>query len=737
MYASSDDRLLGDSEEAGHVQKEGGGGGGGDAPAPASRANGVLVFLLLVSFAAIGVLAWELHRRSERSGKAPAPAPGPPPPLFDPAIGPMLSAMRNRSVDPCADFYSYACGSWLANITIPTGQRCISTTVCGALTVQNNNAILRQIAEEDWPLVGPYYQACMNTLQVDSLGTAPLAAAMAQVSAASSVAELMSAVGALSYTGMGAFFDMSVQPDAKNSSLNLLDLGQGGLALPSQALYLPDPSDPSGRQLLQQYAAHVANMLQLYFPALNRSAAEAQAASILAIETAIANVTLPLSQIRDPYQVYNIYSLANLSSLAPALQWDAYLGGLGVDPSAPAVARVNVDVPSFLAGVSAVVAQTPLPALVQYVQWLLLHASAPYLTSAISMENFNFFGKVLQGEDAPEPRWQFCIESLDADLPDALDRYFVERAFGGDSKNYSEAIITAIKAAFLANLPHVSWMDDATRAQAAIKLSQIVDLVGYPGNWSDYSALAMSSAQFFANSQAAKRYLFNRTVVSQLFVPANRGIWQMTPSTDNAFYSPNFNTINFPAGIIQPILFKNDYPSAVNFGGLGATVGHELTHAFDDQGSQYDGQGNLRSWWTPAVRAAFDERAACFAQQYSTLFQVNGTHVDGNQTLGENIADNGGIKEAYIAFKAWESAHGAEPQVVPDLTNDQLFFLSYAQGWCTLMTPAAAQQQLLNDVHAPAFARVNGPLMNYDEFARAFQCPLGSPMNPTQRCVLW
>jgi len=366
-----------------------------------------------------------------------------------------------------------------------------------------------------------------------------------------------------------------------------------------------------------------------------------------------------------------------------------------------------------------------------------LHAYAPKLSAAYANETFRFFGQVLGGQAEDAARWKTCTELTDGALGDILGRYFVERAFSGSSKNITQQLIKLIEEAFGSNLGNLTWMDHETQENARIKLNMIVDLVGFPSKWTDYSSVSVKSDDFVGNYFRLRAFQWQETL-KVLSGPVDKTRWQMTPPTVNAYYDPSYNTINFPAGIIQPTFFNASYPMAMNMGGIGMVMGHELTHGFDDQGRQYDGTGMLRNWWTPASLSRFEERATCLSKQYSE-FKIAEDHVDGNLTLGENIADNGGIRIAYRAYKKFVERYGEQPQVptTPALSNDQLFFLAFAQGWCSITTPQNAKERLITDPHSPPFARVLGPLQNYDKFSEAFKCPIGSKMNPVNKCNMW
>jgi len=640
-------------------------------------------------------------------------------------IADMIDSTRDASVDPCDDFYAYACNSWIKANPIPddVNKYSRSFNVIGA----RNTDILHTTAKGQWPVIGPFYDACMNTALIDKAGFAPIQALLEYAGNINFLTDAMDTAGYLVSRGVNLFFDTGVEIDAKNPSVNMIALRQGGLSYPTSDFYFgPDNHT-------EAFLTHMTKMFEL----IGESAEEAAAQATLVndFETAIAKFTIDPTDMRDPESVYNKVNLTQLLKVSN-LPYEAFFGAASL-PFSPLTA--NLDAPSFFANLAALLTTTEVATLRAYAKWHIVNAWAPYLSSPFADEHFRFWNMEVYGQKEQTARWKMCTELTDSNLGDILGRYFVQQAFNGDSQDIIKSMIQDIERAFGANLPNVDWMDDQTREAARKKLALVVDLVGAPVNWTDYSSVNVQRDAFFANLVALSQFQW-KVQLEVLQNPVDKYRWQMTPATVNAYYEPTLNTINFPAGILQPTFFNASYPSAMNFGGIGMVMGHELTHGFDDQGRMYDGTGKLTNWWTKASTTNFEERAACLINQYNG-FVINddGDHVNGNLTLGENIADNGGIRSAYFAWKAYIKEHGDDAPVPtsPKLTNDQLFFLAFAQGWCANVRPAYAKVAIKQDVHSPPFARVLGPLQNFDKFAEAFHCKAGSKMNPVKKCVLW
>ena len=646
----------------------------------------------------------------------------------------VLSSMDPKA-DPCQDFYRYACGGWLDKTTLPADQARWARSF--SVITERNREIIREILEEagknpgtdpDRRRIGDYYAACMDEAAVAKAGATPLAPHLAEIDKVKDVASLMATAGKLQRLGADALFGMGVLPDFKQPDLEIAIVIQGGLGMPDRDYYLSE--DTKKKELMKSYTAHVARMLALLGESAEKSAADATA--VVAFETELAKASRPRAEMRQIDKLYNRIDLEGLKKLTPSLAWDSFLGGIGY----PGVKPINVATPEFLQALEKLATTTPVATLQAYLRWALVNAAAPYLSPQFVDYNFDFYGHTLSGQQENQPRWKRCVSSTTNAIGESIGKVFVDREFPGDSKQVALEMIQDIEHAFEGNLPQLAWMDDTTRTRAKEKATLVANKIGYPDQWRDYSAMKIDRVSYFANAMAGQEFEFDRQA-RKIGQPVDRKEWGMTPQTVNAYYNPTQNEIVFPAGILQPPFFRRDFPAAMNYGGVGAVMGHELTHGFDDQGRKFDGTGNMREWWAPQVAAAFEKQTACVEKAYAAFEVEPGVKVQGDLTLGENIADLGGLKEAYVAFKTWEARHGNPPPSVPGLTNDQLLFVAFGQVWCTVASPEFLRQQVTTDPHSPGRFRAIGPPMNTPAFAEAFHCPVGTPMHPTQQCTVW
>ncbi|HET6582972.1 MAG TPA: M13 family metallopeptidase [Nannocystaceae bacterium] len=662
--------------------------------------------------------------------KTPAPAKAPIPQ----AVATEVVASMDRAADPCTDFYRYACGGWLDATPLPSDE-----TRYGRFHVlrDRNNETLREILDTtaavatptpEQKQLGQFWRACNDEAAIEAAGLAGIAPLLAEIDGVRDPAGLLAAVGSLQRRGVEVLFDLEVEPDYKRPEINIAYLGQGGLGLPDREFYLGD--DPHFAELRDGYRAHVARMLEL--AGMPVDAARQRAADVLAFETQLAKAGLPREKLRDPEERYHKVDRAGLAQTS-ALPWETWFAAVG----RPDLAELSLTPPSYFAALPGIVAGVKPEVLRAYLQFHTLHAAADHLPSAFVQENFAFYGQALRGQKQLAPRWKRCVEITDRSLGELVGRDFVAKRFGGNSRDVALSMIRAIETSFAAGLPSLAWMDVATRTQALGKMHAIVNKIGYPEKWRDYGALAIGD-DHLANVAAAAAFDFDRRA-REIGRAVDESEWFMTPPTVNAYYNASGNEMVFPAGILQPPFFASDWPMAMNFGGIGMVMGHELTHGFDDQGRKFDGEGTLREWWAPAVADRFEDRAECVDALYSSYEVQPGVKLSGKLTLGENIADLGGIKQSHRAFQQWAAANGLDPraEALDGLTHEQLFFVAFGQIWCTNATPETERVLALTDSHSHPRYRVNGPLSNFPEFGEAFSCEPGERMRPANVCEVW
>jgi endothelin-converting enzyme/putative endopeptidase len=639
-------------------------------------------------------------------------------------------SLIDRAADPCADFYKYACGGWTANHPIPPDR---SAWGRGEELQERNNALLRRILETSAAArdpqtqqIGDYYASCMDESAIDARGARPLDPMLKKIAALSAARDLAPLLAELHTLGASAFFSFGAESDFKNASMIMAIADQGGLGLPDRDYYFRD--DAKSVELRKHYVEHVGKMYGLLGPGLGDSAAAA--ATVLRVETALAHAALDAVARRDPSSLYHKTSRAELQALTPSFDWTQYFKGVG----APAIDAVNVTEPDFFKAFDALVKAGPIADIKIYLRWQLVHASAAVLPAAFVSENFHFYGTTLTGAQELRPRWKRCVQFTDSDLGEALGQAFVRETFPARAKEDTLKMVRELESALERDIQSLAWMTDATRAQAIVKLHAIANKIGYPDKWRDYSALKIVKGDALGNSQRANVFEFHRQM-NRIGKPLDKGQWEMTPPTVNAYYHPLQNNINFPAGILQPPFFTSGADPALNYGSAGAIIGHELTHGFDDEGRQFDAQGNLKDWWTPADSKAFDERAACIADQYSSYTAVDEVKVNGKLTLGENAADNGGTRIALMAYLA--SLTPETRKTLDGFTPEQRFFVGYGQSWCENARPERERMLAQTNPHAPPRYRVNGVISNMPEFGTAFACKADAPMVRPNACRVW
>jgi len=663
-----------------------------------------------------------------------APAASPPAPreqrvtLGDVGLDPTA---LDRTADPCQDFYQYACGGWLSRNEIPADRTRWSRSV--ELGERNQRA-LRSILESassqpsSDPVVqavGTFYGACIDEAARETAGTTGIDPLLNKVRSVRDLPSLVAAVAELHRHGIFPFFVIGSEQDSNEATRVIALLDQGGLGLPNRDDYLD--SDPRSKAIRAHYLDHVGRMVQL----TGKSHADAKQAAddVMALETELAKVSKTRLERRDPSSMYNKVDRAGLVRLAPALNWDAYFKGLGFE----SLHDINVTAPAFVRGLETLLASTRPAQWRAYLEWQVLNATADALPSRFEDESFALW-TFLSGQQRLPDRWRRCVLATDQALGEALGQIFVARHFAEANRDVVRQMVAAVSDAFGKRLGELDWMDEMTKARARKKREQIAYLIGYPSTWRAYD-FAVDRKVHAANVLGARAFEVKRQL-TRVGKPVDRESWQMSPPTVNAYYDSQLNHMVFPAGILQPPLYSSRFSLAVNMGATGMTIGHELTHGFDDEGSQFDADGNLASWWEPETRKRFEAKNQCVVDQYSAYEALPGAKVNGKLTLGENIADIGGLKLAFRAYRALRN--GAGQRVVADgFDEDQQFFLSFGQSQCTKWREERMRTLLQTDTHSPHRFRVNGSVSNMPEFASVFSCPVGKTLNPETRCDVW
>ncbi len=690
---------------------------------------------------------------SEQNSPPVAPAPSAAPadagqPQIDKNPPPLDAKNMDTSIKPGDDFYEYANGGWLKKNPIPPEySRWGSFNELG----EKNNDALHEIAEKAADLskkdegkskveaaseselqkVGDFYTSGMNVEAIDQMKIQPLQDELTRIDAIKDIASLTKEIGRLHSMGVGALFGFTSGQDDKNSAKVIAQAFQGGLGLPDRDYYTKD--DEASKELRDQYVAHVTRMFTLLGDAPEAAAAHAK--TVMEVETALAKPARTRVELRDPQKNYNKMSQADLQKLTPDFKWETYFQQLEL----PVPGDINVGQPDFFKAANEVFKTVSLDHWKTYLRWHLLHDAAPTLSQDIVAENFDFYGKTLTGTEKLKPRWKRVVSTIDNEIGEALGRLYVADHFPPDAKKRALEMVNNLKAALSDRIKANDWMDEATKKEALKKLAAFTVKIGYPDKWRDYSTLKIDRGPYVQNVLRSEKFEVGREM-KKIGKPVDPSEWGMSPPTVNAYYNPNLNEIVFPAGILQPPFFNPKADDAVNYGGIGAVIGHEMTHGFDDQGRQYDATGNLRDWWTPASSKAYDERAKAIIDQYAAYEPLKGLHVNGELTQGENIADIGGLKIAYAAFK---KAQSEDPESankkIDGLTPDQRFFLAWAQIWRANQRDEETKLRLNTDPHSPGRFRTIGPLSNMPEFQKAFDLPDDSAiMRPAkERANIW
>lgn len=653
--------------------------------------------------------------------------------------GQTLKVLDRANVDttcnPCEDFYRYANGGWLSRNPVPSDRSRWGSF--DELRDANNN-ILKSLLEEvagrrdvrdgsDMAKIKDFYLSGMDTATVEAQSGQPLADDLGRIQDIDSKEALVVALAHFHAYPMEPVFRFEVEPDARNSTMTIAVLSQGGLGLPDRDYYTR--TEFKDKQIQDEYINHITKML--YLIGEDASTAEGHARTVMAIETRLAGASMTREQLRKPDSIYHKMTLSELQRLTPRFPWSVYFQSLAID----SLEAVNVAQPAFFRELDAMLADVSLEEWKVYLRWHLIRAAAPYLSSSFINLNFLFYGTTLNGTKELQPRWRRVATTLDELMGEALGQLYVEKVFPRSAKERARRMVDQLITAYRERIDRLTWMSDSTRRRAHEKLNAIRIKIGYPDEWRDYSGLTIQRDHYFNNVRRASEFEFKRNL-AKLGKPVDPAEWLMSPPTVNAYYNPPTNEIAFPAGILQWPFFSMDGDDAFNYGAMGAVIGHELTHGFDDEGRQYDAVGNLKNWWSEADQEKFLEKAKALGEQFGS-YQVLDQYVNPNLTMGENIADLGGLM---IAYDAYQKATAGKPTAPIDgWTGDQRFFLAWAQVWRQNIRDEAARLRIKTDPHAPGKYRVNGPLSNMEPFAKAFGCKPGDPMvrPDSVRVVIW
>ena len=641
--------------------------------------------------------------------------------------------MLDKNIDPCNDFYAYACSKWQAQNPVPSDR---ATWGRFNELQERGEYIVRDILEKaaakttgrsaNEQKIGDYYASCMDESAVEKAGTKPLTHDFDSIAALKSKADLAKEILRLHREGTDVLFNFGSESDFKNASQIIAVVDQGGLGMPDRDYYFKD--DAKSVELRQKYVQHVQKMFELLGDVPDKAAAEAKV--VMDIETGLAKGALDQTSRRDPQKIYHKVTNQELTALSPDFNWTVYFEGVG----APKFDSLNVAEPDFVKQMGSVLNTFSLDDWKTYLRWHAVHDNAAVLPVAFVNENFEFFGKTMQGTKELRPRWKRCVSYADGDLGEVIGQIYVEQTFGAEGKARTLAMVNALEKSLGEDIKSLPWMGEDTKKQALVKLAAITNRIGYPDKWRDYSKLEIVRGDALGNSQRSNQHDLLRRL-NKIGTALDKRDWPYPPMTINASYNPLQNNITFPAGILQPPFFDNKADDAMNFGGIGAVIGHELTHGFDDEGSQFDADGNLRDWWTADDKKKFEERTGCVKDQYGSFVAVDDLKLNGKLTLGENTADNGGMRIAYMALMS--ALAGKEPPPVDGLTAKQRFFLGWANVWCQNRTDAIARMLVTIDPHSPGKNRVNGTISNMPEFREAYHCKADAPMVNQNACRVW
>jgi putative endopeptidase len=650
---------------------------------------------------------------------------------------------QNKAFDParmdtstlaCDNFFQYVNGTWLKNTEIPADR---SATGSFQLLSDRNTDVLHDILENaaktrspkgsDLQMIGDYYATCMDEAAIEKAGLKGLKPLFKQIDKIRDSNDLVTTFAVFHKAGIPAVFGFGAGPDLNKSTMNIANTGQGGLSLPNKEYYTK--TDDKSKELRDKFIAHMTKMFTMAGDDADKAAANAQ--TVMKLQTRLANASRTPVENRNPKLSDNKMSIADADKLSPNLVWETYMAERG----APAVTEINVANPTFLKEVNAMIKDVPLDEWKVYLRWNVLNSVAPALPKRFADENFDFYGKTMTGAKEQQPRWRRCVGAVDNTLGEALGMQYVKKNYTPEMKKRMDELIDNLMAALRDRIMHLEWMGDATKKQATEKLNAFGRKIGYPDKLRGYAGLKVTRKSYLENIRRSAEFQIARNL-KDIGQPVDRTRWGFTPPTVNASYSPQFNQITFPAGILQPPFFNFSADDALNYGGIGGVIGHEISHGFDDQGSQFDAVGNLSNWWTPDDLKNFQARANCVVEQFNGFDVGQGLHINGKLTLGENIGDLGGLNIAYDAFQ--RSMKGKpRPADIDGFTPEQRFFIGWAQVWGSKMRDEAIRQQVLGNPHADPRYRVIGPLSNMPEFAQAFGCKLPDKMVSTNPCKIW
>jgi putative endopeptidase len=647
-------------------------------------------------------------------------------------------AFMDKSADPCTDFFQYACGNFSKLHPIPADRSGFGNMT---MLYDENQDILHSILDKaeaggaqrtpNEQKIGDYYASCMNTETIDAGGLKGIEPEFARIDALKSRADLSGMLAHFQLVNVGAFLNYGEQQDFGDARKQIAAVDQGGLGLPEKDYYLR--TGAADQKLRDQYVDYITTVFKLLGEPDAKAAEDAH--KVMDLETELAKGSLDVTSQRDPKNVYHMMPVADLEKMTPAIDWKEFFADTGTPP----VTELNVTYPPFFKTLNTVLTSTDFETVRAYLKWQVVNSTPSWaLPKKFDDAHFDFYGKILSGQQVQQPRWKRCVSATDAALGEALGQVYTAKAFPPSSKQATVQMVRDIEAAMDGDIDTLEWMSPETKAKAKDKLHEVANKIGYPDKWRDYSKLKVVRGDALGNAERAMEFESHRQL-NKIGKPVDRGEFGMSPPTVNAYYNPSMNDINFPAGILQPPMYDPRSSDAVNYGHMGAVVGHELTHGFDDEGRQFDGAGNLKDWWTDSDAKQFTEKADCEVKEYSDFTVPGGVHVNGKLTLGENTADNGGLRLAYMALLADAKRKDIhlDQKAQDGYTPVQQFFLAFGQNWCGSLRPQRERLQVQTDPHSPEQFRVNGVVRNMPEFGEAFGCKKGQPMEPENACRVW